>query len=373
MQPEVWVKFVCLFYQICNMKFSFAAMLLLPVLFLNSVTLAFETDQYNLPSVPLADIGDEVSRYAEDNFVAAVNKVNAEIATLEACLDGAAARPKNCGSADDVRKKLALLRSNDAVAHEVFKLLGDGSLFITRTGKWFNKHKFAATPDRYKTTYGESIYIFMPFDYASLSPTINLYGAKLGTDKIEHFFQQGYKYYTIRNDEIASGKPDTEAEKKAVAWGQRTERTYFGLMVSGVYSNADLYANYAGMKFYSHLTTPLKIGETTRPAILTLADGRWKVNKNIDLRETLIKPFLTDHLNEALNPSGYAFNIYPTVKRVVRDQACPEWRNLMPDIKKADLEMRSASLENWNGEDYGFARKGWSVPLAETCFGGRSQ
>ena len=51
-----------------------------------------------------------------------------------------------------------------------------------------------------------------------------------------------------------------EAVQQAVKWGQKTERTYFGLWVSGVYSNADLYANYAGMKFYDALTQPLTVG-----------------------------------------------------------------------------------------------------------------
>ena len=40
----------------------------------------FETDQYNLPPVPLADIGDEVSEYVALNLRAAVDKVNSDIA-----------------------------------------------------------------------------------------------------------------------------------------------------------------------------------------------------------------------------------------------------------------------------------------------------
>ena len=346
-------------------KRSFSAFIL--CILVGRVLLAFETDQYNLPPVPLADIGDEVSQYVEENLLTAVNKVNADIAAQEACLEDAK-RAKSCGSMADTKKKLAFLRSNDAVAHEVFKLLGDGSLFITKTGKWFNNHKFQHTPDRYKIAYSKSIYVFMPLDYSTMSPTVNLYGTELGTDKIEHFFQQGYKYYTIRRDQMVSGKTASEAESKAVKWGQRTERTYFGLLVSGVYSNADLYANYAGMKFYASLTAAEQIGKSDRRPLLSLDEGKWFVNKDVNLRDSLIKPFITEHLNEALNPSGYAINIYPTVKRVVRNQACPEWRQLLPTAKKEDLGSRSMALEKWEGEDYGYATKGWSVPLASTCF-----
>ncbi|CAN5876298.1 hypothetical protein BH24ACI1_BH24ACI1_14180 [soil metagenome] len=37
-------------------------------------TVAFETDQYNLPAPPLADIGDEVSEYTEENLKKAIDK-----------------------------------------------------------------------------------------------------------------------------------------------------------------------------------------------------------------------------------------------------------------------------------------------------------
>ncbi len=47
---------------------------------------AFETDQYNLPTVPLADIGDEVSEYVEGHIREAIGKLNTKIAHGEACL-----------------------------------------------------------------------------------------------------------------------------------------------------------------------------------------------------------------------------------------------------------------------------------------------
>lgn len=367
MQHAVRVKFERLFTLIRDMRLSASAtLLILSLLILNTFSLAFETDQYHLSPVPLGDIGDEVTLYVEQNLLAAVSTVNAEIAFEEACLSSMGHLPR-CSSPPDSAKKLAHLRSNDAVAREVFRLIGDGSLFVTKTGKWFDEHKFSASPDRFKVSYADSIYFFKPSNQLTLSPTVRMYGVELGTDKIEHFFQQGYDYYKIRSSESAKGRSAEEADRKAVAWGQRTERTYFGLLVSGVYSNADLFANFAGMNFYQGLTSPVTIGSSTRPAILRLVNGKWQVNDGINLHRVLIRPFISDHMNEALNPSGYAFNLYPTVKRVVRDQACPEWRTLMPAAKKADLEKRSASLETWNGTDYGFARKGYAVPITE-CF-----
>ena len=68
------------------------------------------------------------------------------------------------------------------------------------------------------------------------------------------------------------------------------------MLVSGVYSNADLYANYAGMKFYLGLTNAMQIGTDARQPILILRDGVWKLKDPENLRSELIKPFLTDHL-----------------------------------------------------------------------------
>jgi hypothetical protein len=328
---------------------------------------AMETDQYNLPPVPLADTGDEVSEYIEDNLRAAVAKVNADMATSQACLDKANTNRRGCGNAETECNKLKYLRSNEAVAYEFFKRVGDGNLLITKVGKWMNAHKFRTGPERYKAEYGESIYIAQPIDYATLSPTVRLFGTEFGTDKLEHFFQQGYDYYKIQKDASAKGLNPDEASKKAVKWGQMTERTYFGLLISGVYSNADLYANYAGMKFYEGLTEPLTVGDKKRPAILALKDGTWKID-DTRLREDLLKPFITDHLNEALNPSGYSLLLYPSVRDIVKKNSCPEWKQNYPDLTAASLADKSKALELWNGEDYGYTKRARTVRIAETCF-----
>ena len=95
--------------------------LLSTVLLFNSFSLAFETDQFNLPKVPLADIGDEVSEYIIENLRAAVESVNADIEKSEACL---AARTKGCDSPEKEREKLKKLRSDEAVA-DAFGGFGD--------------------------------------------------------------------------------------------------------------------------------------------------------------------------------------------------------------------------------------------------------
>ena len=159
-----------------------------------------------------------------------------------------------------------------------------------------------------------------------------------------------------------------KAAEKAVRWGQLSERTFYGTVVSGVYSNADLCANFVGMRFYQGLTKEIKIGETIRPAILYLKDGIWIFNENTDLPNALVKPFLTLHLNEALNSSIFVQGLRSFVRRTVRKQSCQEWLNQHPNFRQADFSNQSQALRFWNNEDYGFTDSKRLVTIANTCF-----
>lgn len=363
--------------QISLMKFfmrlqTIARLFLCAVLLWRTVA-AFETDQYNLPPQPLADIGDEVSEYAEQNLRKAIDKINAEITARQFCLENTAVKLKKvkCDSPDRERAKLEFLRSNDAVAREVYNLLGSGFIPFTKSGTWMDSHQFKAQPARYKTSYSKSIFLVTPTDYLTISPTVNIYESQFGTDKIAHFFQQGYSYYKIYKRATAKGFAPAEAAQKAIRWGQMTEQTFYGTLISGVYSNADLCANYAGMKFYQNLTQPIKIGDVVKPAILLLKEGIWTFDKNADLRKVLIKPFLSNHFNEALNPSIFtrSFGLRSYVRRTVRKRSCKQWFNQYPNLSQADLNETSQALKLWYDEDYGFTDSKHFITISNTCFG----
>lgn len=339
--------------------------LLLCFVLLLQPILAFETDQFNLPPQPLADIGDEVSDYAEENVREAVEKVNSDIVIHQKCLES---RTKNCTSAEKERAELAVLRSEEAVAREVYNLLGAGTIPYTKSGTWINSHEFKNQPARYKTDYKDSIFRLMPFDFLTISPTVNLYGTQFGTDKIAHIFQQGYAYYKKYNNGIEKKLTEIESVKKAVKWGKTSENTYYGLLASGVYSNADLAANYAGMRFYQGLTHEIKIGETMRPPIVQIKDGFWKFNESVILRESLLKPFISNHFNEAYNPSKYLIGLRSSVRRIVREKSCKEWRRQNPDLTPEDYKNISQKLKLWHGENYGFSASKHFITIADTCF-----
>jgi hypothetical protein len=337
---------------------------------------AFETDQYNLPPKPLADIGDEVSQYAEQNLRKAVGKINAEILLRQSCLENNSKTlgKTKCNSHENERAKLRFLRSEDAVAREVYNLLGSGIPPFTSSGTWMELHRFNARPARYKTSYEKSIFFVWLADYLTISSTVKIYGSQFGTDKIAHFFQQGYIYYKIYNRALAEGLTPEKAAQKAIQWGQKTERTFYGTIVSGVYSNADLCANYVGMKFYQGLTRPVKIGNETRPAVLLLKNGVWTFNESVDLQKILIKPFISDHFNEALNPSVFTkhLGLRSYVRRTVRKQNCKQWLNQYPNLSQADFGNALLALKLWNGEDYGFTDSENFITISNTCFGDKT-
>ena len=338
---------------------------------------AFETDQFNLPPKPLADIGDEVSDYVAQNLRKAAEKINAEIIARQSCLENNSAKPKNakCEAPEKERTKLEFLRSEDAIAREVFDSLGSGVIPFTKSESWVESHRFKAQPSLYKTSYSKSIFVVFPIDYFTISPTVNLYDAEFGTDKIAHFFQQGYSYYKIYKRAVSEGKKPDEAAQKAIRWGKTSERTFYGTLVSGVYSNADLCANYVGMKFYLNLTREIKIGDVTKPAVLQLKGGFWTFDENANLRQILLKPFLSKHLNEALNPSIYTnlFGLRAYVRRTVRNRSCRQWLNQFPNVSQTDFDKTSQALKFWNGEDYGFTGSKHFITISNTCFGAKAR
>jgi hypothetical protein len=143
---------------------------------------------------------------------------------------------------------------------------------------------------------------------------------------------------------------------------------FYGYLVSGVFSNADLFANYAGMTFYLGLTQTTQVGGTTRRPMFTLVDGRWQLISTFEERAGLLAPFAAKQMNEALNPSGYTSLVFPVVRDVVKKESCPQWRIAFPSMTKSKFAAETKSLELWDGQDYGFSRRSKMISLADLCF-----
>ncbi|WP_372655595.1 hypothetical protein [Halobacteriovorax sp.] len=130
---------------------------------------------------------------------------------------------------------------------------------------------------------------------------MNLDGRRVGVDKIGHFFVEGFGFFRR-----AYIKEEGSVES-AVRWGKFTENSYFGLTTTGVYSNADLVANYNGMRFWNMLflfsDDPAFKNKKTRYKLrpyLKCNNSKWKLNKRFGIRM-----FLDDSWDESLNCNYY--------------------------------------------------------------------
>ncbi len=79
-----------------------------------------------------------------------------------------------------------------------------------------------------------------------LSDVVNVDSVLVGTDKLGHFFAEGWHYF-----EMVEYEEQSLAD--ALAWGREKESGLFGYTTTGIFSYADLVANFNGMRFWSRV------------------------------------------------------------------------------------------------------------------------
>jgi hypothetical protein len=309
---------------------------------------ASETDQFTLPSPPLDDLGRDLGARV-------LEIIGAETAKLNLRID-----EKMQGNARTATEPV----DEREFVTDVYEQVGVGVPESTLE----RAIRYGSFPGRrvlFQTGYSESIYawVFAPVPFALMpaasSPTVRLYGLDLGTDKIGHLFQQGYEYLSRYEDALAKGVDEASARAAAVKYGVLTELGLYGVMLTGVYSNGDLAANYAGLKFYRNLFHEIRIGDQTIAPILVRDGVHWIINPDRDNPDVL-KPYITEHLNEAFNPSKYMFNV-DRIREHVRER-CASWLKHVPDFDEAGYRAHLRRTSTWFGEPYG-----WDLPEANAA------
>lgn len=76
-----------------------------------------------------------------------------------------------------------------------------------------------------------------------LSDVVNIDGNLIGLDKAGHFFAEGWRYFELTNDGY-----DID---QALEWGRLQEAGKFGYSTTGIFSFADLTANFNGWRFWN--------------------------------------------------------------------------------------------------------------------------
>jgi hypothetical protein len=299
------------------------SLLVVSVLAAGNVASATETDQFTTPKGPLYDIGPELSR-----------KI---VAIIESDQTG-----------DDPARVL-----HRWVGHNVLE---------SRLVRWVKDLRVGDAPVGFRPNVFDSIYrvTLSPLPAAFLfdSPTVGLYGYYMGTDKVDHFFQQGHTYFSRVTKQEAKGTATAEAIAEAVARGVKQEHKYYGTLASGVYSNGDLAANYAGMKFYLNLQNSVQIGERVLPPMFMRTPEGWRLRPGIN-PDRMLEPFFSNHLDESLNPSRYKFN-RGSIRSAVRDR-CDRWVRFYADRLGLVAPSGQSFAATWFGEDYGH----WLPPADE--------
>jgi hypothetical protein len=287
------------------------------------VALATETDQFTTPRVPLCDIGPELSR------------------------------------------KVVEIIESDRTGDDPERVLSEWigrNIFECRLVRWAKNIRVAEGPVVFRPSVFDSIYRValspVPASFLFDSPTVHVHGYYLGTDKIDHFFQQGHKYFEMVMEKEARGADAAEAIATAVAHGVKQEHEYYGTLASGVYSNGDLAANYAGMKFYLNLRHSVRIGERVLPPLLERSSEGWRLRPGIN-PDHLLEPFISNHLDESLNPSRYRLS-RGSIRSLVRDR-CDQWVQFYADRLVLVAPSGTSFATNWFGEDYGH----WLPPADE--------
>ena len=254
-------------------------------------------------------------------------------------------------------RKISDIIESDHTGRDPERVLSEwvgSNILVSRLVRWVKQIRVEDStvgflPNVFGSVYGR-VFSPVPLSFLFDSPTVNLHGFYLGTDKIDHFFQQGHEYYDEVKHAQADGADSASAIADAVARGVKEEHTYYGTLVSGIYSNADLAANYAGMKFYVNLRQPVRIGDRVWPPLLEPSREGWRFRDGVD-RDHLLQAFLSDHLDESMNPSRYRFS-RGSIRSRVRDR-CDAWMRFYADRLGLVARSGRSFSTTWFGEDYG--------------------
>ncbi|HEY8665506.1 MAG TPA: hypothetical protein VIL86_02520 [Tepidisphaeraceae bacterium] len=310
---------------------------------------ALETDQFTVPQGPLPDIGGEIEAHVGQIISDLVADTNTRIDShLQESRDGFPLFRQHH------QLKARHLQDEEEIAARIYEEIGQGLPECTLE-RWVRAHEFRAANAVYELPIERSVFGASQFSRSltlqELSPTINMFGNYLGTDKLGHFFQQGHEYFDIYRRRELRSRDVAAAVRKAVEAGLGQENGIFGSVTDGVFSNADLAANYAGFKFYFNLTHAVTIDGVIYQPILLMHDGHWEMNPK--RRDNLMRPFISDHLNEAMNPCKYSRQMRPTISANIaarRDGWVAFYHMSINDVAATQKQ-----LQTWHGEDYGYA------------------
>ncbi|MFN8371010.1 MAG: hypothetical protein U0T83_10360 [Bacteriovoracaceae bacterium] len=174
--------------------------------------------------------------------------------------------------------------------------------------------------------------------FFSLSPVFNVNGVLVGGDKLSHFFTEGWNYFKIKNFE---GK----GTRGALDYGEKMERGILGLIPSGVYSYADLVANYQGMLFWERVINSKKIikpiKNNNRPYVIC-ENNQWRQIQKADFSDYVDMGF-----DEGINCSNFRTeNLKNAFEKRIKELEIETQKNMTCPIMKSHCKYLSNKYKN---------------------------
>jgi hypothetical protein len=334
-----------------------------------------ESEQYTLPAGrEFADLGPYFSRIVHDAVVAAVARTNAEIAAV--------------GEDGQPRVPPEELQSPDYIAGKVwqhlFLAIPANELLDLQLASEAVAAQFPGLVTVYmpaRSIYNDPLLVIDLTKFVRTffrAGSVDVGGTVFGTDKIIHFLNVGRIYHTKYETRRQRGMPVADATRSAIASTSRnplfSEDGVLGMWTTGIRSNGDLAADYAGLRFYRNLTAEVTLGRRTLPPMLVRDGQFWRVR--IEPDSDFFTAFITPHWNETLNPNTYVGYTRGRIRALVRER-CADTLDAYRDHRgqrmgKAQFQAIERELATYFGEDYAHEVSKDPVSVASVCFAASS-
>lgn len=273
-------------------------------------SLAAETDQYTFREIPLNDAAPELNRHIEELIQKALENHQ------------------------------YYLNPYHLQKHVRWRI--EGVFSFRRLTYWAASHPQIQAQE----TWDDGIFRHIPFFHSvtrithRVAPTIHVGNTRMGTDKLSHLFSVGWEYFKNYR---------THGETEMIRLGNQREGGILGKNTTGVYSHADVVANFEGYRFYRSLTE-----DNIIPGKRALIDWHRKHPKL--QRPFEIQDFVNPYFDESINTSTYQSRMGDHISETLR-KYCPLYHktpqlwDLDPDIDQ-QLQKRYEILHLGNNTQY---------------------
>jgi hypothetical protein len=254
-----------------------------------AISHAGEVDQFTRRSEPLADSAQVVNARANEYVASAISALNE---SGSGCQEEKLYKELRKYFSNHKKGELTKFALHDeSVARRTIRL--DQSIFKEWTiwdGYLLGRRSAATSP-------------------LALSPLIRLGDHVVGTDKLEHIFGRGFIYFKKHYLKAKSSE-------RAIKSGVFGEKTIFGgnKGATGVFSYADLSANFNGMRFWNHmlqLRADILGPEHEIGPYIACENQKWIKVKDIDFKD-----YVDETMDEAMNCSKF-----PTKRTLAKYEA----------------------------------------------------